>query len=829
MSTPDTEFISIGTPPPTPGVGTGFRPGGKALPEVLPVLGLSDIVIFPGMVVPLLVESAASIRLIDDVVAGDRFLVVVLQRRPELDNPGPDDLHPVGCACRLVRMLKFPDNSVRVLVEGLRRVRLASFESREPYLRARLELIPDVTEDSIEMAALARQARELFGEVVELSPALNEQVKVAALNTEDPGRLADLTTANLNLKLDERQHLLETASVHDRLKELLPLLARELEVLRLGSKIQKEVTTSMSKSQRDYFLREQIRAIQRELGEDDDAGGELTELKQQVEQAGLPDEARKVALKELERLSQIPPSAAEHTVARTYLDWLVHLPWARATEDKLDLVEAERLLNEQHYGLAKVKDRLLEFLAVLQLRRQIKGPILCLVGPPGVGKTSLGKSVADALGRKFIRMSLGGMRDEAEIRGHRRTYVGALPGRIIQSLRRAESNNPVILLDELDKVGADFRGDPASALLEVLDPEQNSTFTDHYLDVPFDLSRVLFITTANWLEPVHPALRDRLEVIELPSYTAEEKLEIARRHLLPRQLTEHGLKPRQLRLDTGTLRHLIRDYTREAGVRQLDRELAALARKAARRLLSRRPTAQPIHLQAGDLADYLGPVRFIAENAESITDCGIAIGLAWTPVGGEILFVEATRMPGTGKLMLTGSLGDVMKESAQAALSYLRSQARSLDLAGVDLDKTDLHVHVPAGATPKDGPSAGLTLVVALASLLTRRRVRSDLAMTGEISLRGRVLPVGGIKEKALAAARSGIRRLILPAQNRKDWTEVPTEVRERLKVDFVERIADALLLALHERRSLDGNGSVIGGHTRHPAPSRPASARRPQ
>jgi ATP-dependent Lon protease len=797
MSTPDTEFISIlGS---TPGGAEALppKPSAKSLPEILPILGLSDIVIFPGMTVPLLVESAPSIRLVDDIVAGDRFVGLVLQKRPDVDNPAPEDLWQFGCAGRVLRMLKFPDNTVRVLVEGLRRIQILDFQASEPYLKAKYQVIKDTLEESIEMTALARNVRERFGEIIELSPALADQVKVAALNTEDPGKLADLVTANLNLNLEERQHLLELNVVKERLTRLLPLLGRELEVLKLGSKIQKEVTTSMSKSQRDYYLREQMRAIQRELGEMDAGAAEIENLREQIEKGSLPQEVRQVALKELERLRQIPSSVAEYTVSRNYLDWIVSLPWAKSTEDKLDLAQAETVLNRQHYGLAKVKDRLLEFLAVMKLKQQLKGPILCLAGPPGVGKTSLGMSVADALGRKFVRIALGGMRDEAEIRGHRRTYVGALPGRILQSLRRAESNNPVMLLDELDKVGADFRGDPAAALLEVLDPHQNHTFTDHYLDLPFDLSRVLFITTANWLDPVHPALRDRLEVIELPSYTAEEKLEIARRHLVPRLLADHGLKPKLVKLPDATLRHLIRNYTREAGVRQLDREIAGLARKAARQLVKRPGLLHPITIQAADLEHYLGPVRFIPEQAETITDCGIATGLAWTPTGGEILFIEATRMPGTGKLILTGSLGEVMKESAQTALSYLRNQTKKLTGETVDIEKQDIHVHIPAGATPKDGPSAGLALVLALASLLAQRCVRSDTATTGEISLRGRVLPVGGIKEKVLAASRSGIRQLILPAQNRKDWVDVPAEVRERMKVHFVERIADAVALAL--------------------------------
>lgn len=822
MNSADTESISISSVPGNAGDPPHPRAAGRALPEILPILGLSDIVVFPGMVVPLVVESAPSTRLIDDVVAGDRFVGLALQKNAELQDPGPDDLWPVGCAARVLRMLKFPDNTTRVLVEGLRRIRLLEFTSRDPYLRARHQSVPDVTDDSIEMAALVRSAREHFVEVVEYSPALNEQIKIPSLQTEQPDRLADVLAANLNLTLEERQALLEIGDVKQRFKRLLPLLTRELEVLKLGSKIQKEVTTSMSKSQRDYFLREQIRAIQRELGESEEGNTDVVALREQIQAAQLPNEAQQVALKELERLRQIPPASAEYTVSRNYLDWIVNLPWTKTTPDLLDLGKAERVLAAQHYGLAKVKDRLLEFLAVLKLRQQLKGPILCLVGPPGVGKTSLGKSVAEALGRKFVRIALGGMRDEAEIRGHRRTYVGAMPGRILQSLRRIESRNPVMLLDEIDKVGADFRGDPAAALLEVLDPEQNHAFVDHYLDLPFDLSQVLFLTTANWLDPVHPALRDRLEVIELPSYTAEEKLHIARRHLLPRQLAEHGLSPRQLRLPLVTLRRVVRDYTREAGVRQLDRELAALARKAARRLVRRGASAKPLSVRPQELPQYLGPVKYLAETAETIRDCGIATGLAWTPVGGEILFIEATRMPGTGKLTLTGSLGEVMKESAMAALSYLRSLAAGSRVAGPEFEKQDLHIHVPAGATPKDGPSAGLTIVAALASLLQRRRVRSDTAMTGEISLRGRVLPVGGIKEKVLAAARSGIRRVILPQGNQKDWHEIPKEVSRRLEVEFVEQISQALDAALvnGHRRIVRGRRRPASGASHTPAPT---------
>jgi ATP-dependent Lon protease len=799
MTSPDTEFISIlGT---TPGGGdTTITRAGKSLPDLLPILGLSDIVIFPGMVSPLLVETAGSIRLIDDVVAGDRFIGLVLQKKADIENPKPDDLWSHGCAVRVLKMLKFPDNTVRVLVEGLRRFRVAEYEAQEPYLRARIEVIRDVVEDSLELTAMRRNAQRQFQEIINLSPAMSDEIKVAAINTEHSGKLADLIAANLNLSLEERQHLLETNNVRERLTRLLPLLGRELEVLTLGSKIQKEVASSMSKSQRDFFLREQMRAIQRELGESDPATSDINALRDQIDRVRLPDDARKVALKELERLQQIPSTTPEYTVTRNYLDWIIGLPWSTSTEDKLDLDAAARILDEQHYGLSKVKDRLLEFLAVIKLKSKLKGPILCLVGPPGVGKTSLGKSVADALGRKFVRIALGGMRDEAEIRGHRRTYVGALPGRIIQSLRRVESNNPVILLDEIDKVGSDFRGDPAAALLEVLDPQQNSTFTDNYLDLPFDLSRVLFITTANWLDPIHAALRDRLEVIELPSYTAAEKLQIARRYLVPRQLEEHGLKSKLVKIPDATVKRVIQDYTREAGVRQLEREIASLARKAARKIVSRRNVLEPLAVGPAELADYLGPAKFETETAETITESGVAIGLAWTPVGGDILFIEATRMPGNGKLLLTGSLGDVMKESAQTALTYLRSQSKALKLDLTDFDKFDIHIHVPAGATPKDGPSAGVSIVTALASLLTHRRVRSDVAMTGEISLRGRVLPIGGMKEKILAANRAGIKHVIVPEQNRKDIVDVPTEVRQKIKVHFVRYISEILPLALRSK-----------------------------
>ena len=791
----ETEFVSIlgsNEKSEVPG-----RVSSRSLPDTLPILGLSDIVIFPGAIVPLLVETGPSLKLVDDLVAGDRLFAAVLQVHPEVAEPAPEDLHKVGCVSRLNKMVKFPDGTVRILVEGLWRIRLDKFLPPNPYLRANFELLRDETEDSVELQAMLRNAHKQFEEIAKVSTALSDQVKIAALNNEHPGHFADLIAANLGLPLDEKQKLLETVSVRERLQKLLPLLSREQEVLNLSSKIQNDVASNISKTQRDFFLREQMRVIQRELGDTDPNANEIRTLREKIEKAKLPDEARKAANQELDRMQQTSPAAAEYGVSRNYLDWILALPWQQETEDKLDLKVAEKILDEQHFGLAKVKDRLLEFLAVLKRRKEIKGPILCLVGPPGVGKTSLGKSVADALGRKFARIALGGMRDEAEIRGHRRTYVGALPGRILQTLRRVESRNPVILLDELDKVGADVRGDPASALLEVLDPAQNHTFTDHYLDLPFDLSRVLFIATANWLDPIHPALRDRLEVIELPSYTETEKLQIAKRYLVPRQLEEHGLTRSDVKFSDAALRELIREYTREAGVRQLEREIAALSRKAARKIVAKNGAAQMIKLEPQDVKDYLGHAKFVLESAEKISEIGIATGLAWTPVGGDVLFIEATRMRGRGSLILTGSLGEVMKESAQTAVSYLRSQAKKLDLDFDDYGKFDLHIHVPAGATPKDGPSAGVTICAALASLMSKRRVRSDTAMTGEISLRGRVMRVGGIKEKVIAASRFGVKQVILPEGNRPDWEDVPAEVRAKLKVHFVKQISEVLQLAL--------------------------------
>ena len=780
----------------------GKRPAVQDIPAQLPILPLSDVVIFPHMVAPLLVTSPSQIRLIDDVVAGDRLVGVTLQKNPDDEHPRGEQLQPYGCIVRILRMLKFPDESVRVLIQGLKRMRIDTIVNEKPYLVARISPIEEEIKSGVEMAALARNATNQFQEIVNASPNLPDELKVTALNIEDPSKLADLIAANLNLSLEEKQTLVATADVRTRLNLLTTLLNRELEVAHLGSEIQSKVHSALSKSQREYFLREQLKAIQKELGESGESGAEIKELREKIEAVGMPPEVKKIATRELDRLATVPAAAAEYTVARTYLDWLIAVPWSKGTEDKLDVARAKRILDEDHYDLEQVKKRILEYLSVLKLKQQSgdgaavsKGPILCFLGPPGVGKTSLGMSVARALGRKFVRISLGGLRDEAEIRGHRRTYIGALPGRIVQGLRRAESNNPVFMLDEIDKVGADFRGDPSAALLEVLDPQQNNSFSDHYLEVPLDLSRVMFITTANMIEPVPPALRDRMEVIEIPGYTEEDKIHIATKYLIRRQLAEHGLKREQLRIPKQTLAAIISHFTREAGVRNLERQIATICRRTARRLVEGRATA--VCVSVNRLKDYLGPPQFTRDVIERATEPGIAIGVAWTPTGGDILFVEATQMPGKGQLILTGSLGDVMKESVQAALSYVRAHAASLKIEPKLFEQTDFHVHVPAGAIPKDGPSAGLTMAVALASLLTKQRIRPALAMTGEITLRGKVLPVGGIKEKVLAAARSGVTTVILPEQNRKDIGDVPAAVRRRLKYHFVKTISDAVRFAL--------------------------------
>jgi ATP-dependent Lon protease len=784
--------------------GGAVRPDGSvAVPEVLSVLPLRDTVLFPQAVLPLAAGREASVRLIEDAVRGGRLLGVFGQRDPSHEDPQEADLHRVGTVATIHKMAKQPDGTIRLVVQGLARVRIVEVTQRRPFLQARVEEVRDRAPESgdLEAEALERNAATLFRQVVELSPFRPDELAGVVQNVGGSGRLADAIAATLpSLNTQLKQELLETESVKARLGRLVAALTKEVEVLELGSKIQSQVESEVGKGQREYYLREQLKAIQKELGESDERGQETAELRKKIEAAGMTEEAKREALRELDRLAKMPPAAAEYTVARTYLEWLIALPWTKTTEDSLDLAKAREILDADHWGLPKVKDRILEYLAVKSMRPAGKDPILCFVGPPGVGKTSLGKSIARALGRKFHRISLGGMRDEAEIRGHRRTYIGALPGQIIQGLRRVESKNPVFMLDEIDKLGMDFRGDPASALLEVLDPEQNGTFRDHYVDVPFDLSRALFITTANVLDTVPAPLRDRMEIIELAGYTEEEKVHIATQHLVPKQAADHGLAlGEHLRWTDEALRHLVRGYTREAGLRSLEREIAAVTRKVAKRRVE--GATAVVEVTPSLVGELLGAPRFVQEELEERTRVpGVAVGLAWTPAGGDILFIEATRMKGAKTLALTGQLGDVMKESVQTALSWVRSHASEFGIRPDFWEHSDIHVHVPAGAIPKDGPSAGVTMVTALVSLLTRRPLRGQLAMTGEITLSGRVLPVGGIKEKVLAARRAGVRTVILPSRNEKNLVEdVPAEAREGMTFHLVDSIDQVLALALED------------------------------
>jgi ATP-dependent Lon protease len=770
------------------------------LPDELPILPLRDTVLFPNSFMPLAVARESSVRLIDEAISGGKLIGVFTQRDATVEEPQQADLYALGTASHIHKMFKLPDGSLRLIVQGLARLKLDEVTAARPYLRAHVSLAPEIGADihDLEIDALLRNIRTNFQQVVSLSPLLSDDLQTLSANITDPGRLADFIASSLTtISTQVKQEVLETRDVRPRLDTLNRVLIKELEVLELGSKIQSQVQSEVGKNQREYFLREQLKAIQKELGEGDDQTREIEELREKIEAAGMPDGVKKEALRELDRLAKMPAAAAEFTVSRTYLDWLVALPWEKRTDEVIDLPRTKQTLDADHSGLEKAKDRILEYLAVRKLNPEVKGPILCFVGPPGVGKTSLARSIAKSLERKFVRVSLGGMRDEAEIRGHRRTYIGALPGQVIQGLRRAESKNPVFILDEIDKLGNDFRGDPASALLEVLDPEQNISFRDHYLDVPFDLSEVLFITTANILDPVPPALRDRMEVLEIPGYTEEEKLAIARDHLLQKQIANHGLTPEQFTISDDAIRLVIRGYTREAGVRNLEREIGALCRKAARRRAE--GNEAPLHITSDVVVELLGAPRFLDEEMEERTkEPGVAIGLAWTPAGGDVLFVEASRMAGTGTLTLTGQLGEVMKESARAALSWFRAHAATYGVDPEFFKGSEIHLHVPSGAIPKDGPSAGVTMVTALASELTRRPVRGDLAMTGEITLSGRVLPVGGIKEKVLAARRVGIREVILPRQNEKNVNEDLTEeLRRELTVHYVQSVDEVLLLAL--------------------------------
>jgi ATP-dependent Lon protease len=771
-----------------------------AIPSELPVLPLRDTVLFPNSFLPLAVARESSVRLIEEAINGSKLVGVFTQRDASIEEPNQDDLHRIGTATHIHKMFKLPDGSLRLIVQGLSRLQLESVTTGRPYLRARVMAADDIVrdEDRLEIDALQRNIKTNFQHVVSLSPLLSDDLQALAMNITEPGRLADFIASSLaTLSTAVKQEVLETVDVRARLDLLNRLLIKEAEVLELGSKIQSQVQSEVGKNQREYFLREQMKAIQKELGEGDDQTKEIEELREKIEAAGMPEAVKKEAKRELDRLSKMPVAAAEYTVSRTYVDWLIALPWAKRTDEVIDLARTKAVLDADHSGLDKAKDRILEYLAVRKLNPTMKGPILCFAGPPGVGKTSLAKSIANSLDRKFVRVSLGGMRDEAEIRGHRRTYIGALPGQIIQGLRRAESKNPVFILDEIDKLGSDFRGDPSSALLEVLDPEQNNSFRDHYLDVPFDLSEVLFVTTANVLDTIPPPLRDRMEVLELPGYTEEEKLRIAKEHLVAKQIANHGLTPEMATFTDEAIRLVIRGYTREAGVRNLEREIASLIRKIARRRAEGRE--EPVELTRDTVVELLGAPRFLDEEIEERTkNPGVAIGMAWTPVGGEVLFIEASRMQGSGTLTLTGHLGDVMKESARAALSWFRAHAAQFHVDPDFYKSSEIHLHVPSGAIPKDGPSAGVTMAVALASELTGRPVRGDIAMTGEITLSGRVLPVGGIKEKVLAAKRLGVKEIILPRQNDKDVKEdLNEELRRDLTVHLVSTIDEAVLLAL--------------------------------
>jgi ATP-dependent Lon protease len=783
------------------------------VPSQLPILPLRGLVVFPMTAVPIRVGQPRSVRLIDDAVVGKRLIGLVASRDPELEEPGPDDVYRIGTVAAVHRLFKSPDGTLTLIMQGLLRIRVDEFVSESPYLTASVSMAPEEGGASAEVEAMRRKITEGFGRLTELAPGIPEEMSSLIVDLEDPLQLVYAVANQMRtIDLVDAQRLLELDNVTEKLRALLGLLTREVEVLELGRKIQSEAQSEMEKTQREYFLREQLKAIQRELGEADEQQMEVEEFREKIEAAGMPEEAEKEARRELDRLSKLPTAAAEYGVIRTYLDWLTSLPWSVQTEDDLDIAHARHVLDEDHYDLEEIKERILEYLAVRKLRyerkeeleqrestdlirREREGVILCFVGPPGTGKTSLGQSIARALGRKFVRQSLGGMRDEAEIRGHRRTYIGALPGRIVQALRRVESKNPVFMLDEVDKLGTDFRGDPASALLEVLDPEQNREFRDHYLDVPFDLSQVMFITTANLLDPIPAPLRDRMEILKLAGYTETEKVRIAQGYLIPRQLRENGLRPKELSFTDGALRQVIRDYTREAGVRNLEREIGRVARKVVTRIAE--GDDGPVRVTMRDVPGFLGKPRYFPETALRTQLPGVATGLGVTISGGDLMFFEATKMPGSKGFTVTGQLGDVMKESAQAALSYVRSKAERLGIPGDTFESSDIHLHVPAGAVPKDGPSAGVTMATALASLLTGRKVRDDVGMTGEITLRGQVLPVGGVKEKVLAAHRAGLKSVILPRQNEKDLEDVPDEVRASLKFVLAERVDDVFQAAL--------------------------------
>lgn len=761
----------------------------------IPLLPLRGLLVFPNMVIHLDVGRERSVNAIDEAMNSDREIFLVMQKDAQTDEPELDDLYETGTIAEIKQLLKLPGGTIRVLVEGITRARIKRLLTSEPVMRVEVEIVEDQVEKTLEIEALMRSLNDLFEQYVKISKKISPETVMAVVAIEEPGRLADIVSSHLALKLTDKQEILEAADVRERLEALYRILANEMEILELERRISARVRRQMEKTQKEYYLREQLKAIQKELGEKDDKAAEVEELREKIEKAKFPKQVKEKALKELERLEKMPPMVAEATVVRNYLDWLLAVPWSKETKDRLDINEAEEILNEDHYGLQDVKDRILEYLAIRQLAKKMRGPILCFVGPPGVGKTSLGKSIARCLGRKFVRMSLGGVRDEAEIRGHRRTYVGAMPGRIIQGLKTAGTRNPVILLDEIDKLGSDFRGDPSSALLEVLDPEQNNSFSDHYLEVPYDLSKTMFITTANVMHSIPRPLLDRMEVIRISGYTEEEKLEIAKQHLIKKQMEEHGLKDEMLTISDNALRRIIREYTREAGVRNLERQIATLCRKTARDIVAKKTDS--VKITAQNLDRYLGMPRYRKRKAEETDEIGVATGLAVTEVGGDVLSVEATLLEGKGKLTLTGQLGDVMKESAHAALSYIRSRAAELNIPEDFHEKMDVHIHVPEGAIPKDGPSAGITMATAVTSALTNRPVRKDVAMTGEVTLRGRVLAIGGVKEKVLAAHRVGISTVILPRENEKDLEEVPANIKRKLNVVLVDHLDQVLDEAL--------------------------------
>ncbi|MBW1726727.1 MAG: endopeptidase La [Deltaproteobacteria bacterium] len=769
------------------------------LPEILPILPMIDAVLFPKMVLPLLVIQERSIQLVDEAMSQNRIIGLVVAKKPIQEGTyTKKDLHEVGTSALILKMAKTEDNKLQLLTQGMERFRVKEFIKGKPYPRARVEYIKDEDKGDKkdkEITALMSNMISQFTRIAELSPGLPPEIVTMANSIQEPGILADMVASTINSSLEEKQGVLEIFDVKKRLKEVTRLITYQLEILELGNKIQSQVKGDMDKRQREYYLREQLKKIKEELGEKDEASVEIEDYRAKIEEKNLPEEARKEAERELDRLSRMHPSSAEYTVASTYLDWLTTLPWHDSTEDNLDIKMAKKVLDDDHYGLKEPKKRVIEYLAVRKLKPESKGPILCFAGPPGTGKTSMGNSIARALGRKFVRISLGGVRDEAEIRGHRRTYVGALPGRIIQGIRRSGSNNPVFMLDEIDKVGSDFRGDPSSALLEVLDPEQNFSFSDHYLDVPFDLSKVMFITTANILDTIPPALRDRMEVLKLLGYTLDEKIKIATRYLIPRQRDAHGLKSNQISFTKGALKQIITGYTREAGLRNLEREIATVCRGVAANVAEGEIMSAKIRID--DIPKYLGPIRIISDVKSRISTPGIALGLAWTPTGGELLFIEATAMKGKKGLTLTGQLGDVMKESATAALSFIRANAKSLKIDEDFFETSDIHLHIPAGAIPKDGPSAGVTMLTALVSLLTQKTIRNNLAMTGEITLRGQVLPVGGIKEKVLGAHHAGIKTLIMPKQNEKDLEGISEKVKKEIDFHFVDKMMDVLKIAL--------------------------------